>query len=249
MKILENIKQPFWMGLVVLTAMLTMPGIVLSASKQKQNRGFTDSFMFDECTGFSSTGRNPFFILEPGHQLVLEGTEDNEEIKLIITVLDETQDITTNETGLVTTRIVEERESIDGELFEVSRNFFAICNRDNSVFYFGEDVDFYEDGVIVSHDGSWRAGVDGARAGIIMPGTILLGSRYFQEVAPDVAMDRAEILSINQVVKTPAEEFKNCLKTKETTPLEPNAKEFKFYAPGVGLIKDGVLLLTEINHL
>lgn len=251
MRMIGNMKMRTRMGIVVLTAILAMPGIVLSGYKHKKcfTDPFTDSFMLDKCNGFSSTGSNPFFILEPGYQLVLEGTEDDEEIKLTITVLDETMDITTDETGAVTTRIVEERETINGELYEVSRNFFAICNRDNSVFYFGEDVDFYENGVIVGHDGAWRAGVNGARAGIMMPGTILLGSRYYQETAPGVAMDRAEILSMKKCVETPAGEFENCLKIKETTPLEPKAKGFKFHAPGVGLIKDGVLELTEINNL
>lgn len=251
MRMIGNMKMRTLMGIVVLTAILAMPGIVLSGYKHKKcfTDPFTDSFMLDKCNGFSSTGSNPFFILEPGYQLVLEGTEDDEEIKLTITVLDETMDITTDETGAVTTRIVEERETINGELYEVSRNFFAICNRDNSVFYFGEDVDFYENGVIVGHDGAWRAGVNGARAGIMMPGTILLGSRYYQETAPGVAMDRAEILSMKKCVETPAGEFENCLKIKETTPLEPKVKGFKFHAPGVGLIKDGVLELTEINNL
>ena len=99
-------------------------------------------------------------------------------MRLVIPVLNQAETV-----DGVTTRVVEERELEDGELVEISRNFFAICNRDNSVFYFGEDVDFYENGVIVSHDGAGRAGVNGARAGILMPGTLLLGARHFQGVA------------------------------------------------------------------
>lgn len=57
----------------------------------------------------------------------------------------------------------------DGELTEISRNFFATCNRDNSVVYFGEEVNIYEDGEVVAHEGEWRAGDDDARPGIIMP--------------------------------------------------------------------------------
>ncbi|MCF6155271.1 MAG: hypothetical protein E3K36_08455 [Candidatus Brocadia sp.] len=109
----------------------------------------------------------------------------------------------TKEIEGIETRVMEERETLDGELVEVSKNYVAICNRNNSVFYFGEDVNIYENGEIVSHDGSWQSGVDGARAGIIMPGTILLGSRYFHEIAPEVATDRTEIVSINKVVETP----------------------------------------------
>ncbi len=145
----------------------------------------------------------------------------------------------------VETRVVVERETIDGELFEVARNFFAICKQTNSVVYFGEDVDFYENGEIVNHDGSWRAGVDGARPGVLMPGTRLLGGRYFQEIAPEVALDQAEIVSLNETLQTPLALFENVLKTRETTPLEPDLVEFKFYAPGVGLIKDGPLRLVR----
>jgi len=213
---------------------LAMPGIA-SAHQPP----FTDSFMLEECGGFSSRGSNPYFVLEPGFQLILQGKEKQQNVHLTITVLRETRVI-----DGIETRVVEERETQDGELVEVSRNYFAICNRTNSVFYFGEDVDIYENGVIVSHAGSWHAGENGARPGIIMPGVILLGGRYYQEVAPGVAMDRAEIISMSQVMQTPAGRFENCLETEETTPLEPNALEFKFYAPGIGLIKDGTLELT-----
>jgi hypothetical protein len=89
-------------------------------------------------------------------------------------------------------RVVEEREWQDDELVEVSRNFFARCKETGDVFYFGEEVDLYEDGEIVGHGGAWLAGRDGALPGIIMPGRFLLGSRYYQEVAPDIALDRGE---------------------------------------------------------
>jgi hypothetical protein len=197
--------------------------------------------MLGSCRGFSSTGRNPFFVLEPGYKLVLAGVEDGVVKRLVVTVLDQTRVIEGIET-----RVVEERETEDGELVEVSRNYFAICNRTNSVIYFGEEVDIYEDGVIVGHEGEWLAGVDGARPGIIMPGTVLVGARYFQEVAPGVALDRAEIVSLTATVQTPAGRFTRCLRTRETTPLEPGEVEFKSYAPGIGLIQDEVLRLVRI---
>jgi hypothetical protein len=78
-----------------------------------------------------------------------------------------------------------------------------------------------------------------------MPGTILLGSRYFQEIAPDVAMDRAEHVRMNVTVETPKDIFEGCIEVKETTPLEPNAKDTKVYAPGIGLVIDGPLELTD----
>jgi len=210
----------------------------LPSLSRAQNSGFTDSFMLDKCD-FASRGRNPFFILEPGYKLVLEGKEGKEFLRLEITVLNERKTITG-----VETRVVEEVETKDGRLVEISRNYFAICKPNNSVVYFGEEVDIYEGGVVVSHDGAWQAGKDDAKPGLIMPGVVLLGARYFQEIAPDVAMDRAEILSISEVVKTPAGTFEDVLKTEETTPLEPNAKGLKFYAPGIGLIQDSTVKLV-----
>jgi len=206
-----------------------------------QSTGFTDSFMLDKCD-FASRGRNPFFVLEPGFKLILEGLEGKEFVRLEITVLNERKTITG-----VETRVVEEVETHDGQLVEISRNYFAICKPNNSVVYFGEDVDIYKDGVVVSNAGAWKAGENGARAGLIMPGVLLLGARYFQEIAPGVALDRAEILSISEVVKTPAGTFKDVLKTEETTPLEPNAKGFKFYAPGIGLIQDSSVKLVSFS--
>jgi hypothetical protein len=199
--------------------------------------GFTDTFGIERCT-FATQGRNPFFLLVPGHQLVLEGEEKGVPVRVAITVLDATLTV-----DGVETRVVEERESEDGEIVEISRNYFAFCPETGSVFYFGEDVDNYEDGVVDNHDGSWRAGVDGARAGVIMPGLNLVGARYHQEIAPDVALDRAETLSVTETLSTPAGDFTGVLKVKETTPLE-RGKSFKYYAPDVGLVQDEDLVLT-----
>jgi hypothetical protein len=193
-----------------------------------QDRPFTDTFLVEE-KDLSSTGRNPFFILEPGHQLVLESAGDKKKEVLTITVLDETRKI-----GGVETRIVEERETVDGKEVEVSRNYFALCKRTNSVYYFGEDA-----------GGAWIHGEKGARFGLMMPGTVLLGARHYQEIAPGVAMDRAEVVSLSEKVETPAGKFENCLKVEETTPLEPDEKAHKYYAPGVGMVREGRLLLVR----
>ncbi len=209
-----------------------------------QESEFTENFMLDLCE-FSTIGRNPHFILQPGYQRILQGEEDDEVINVTITVLDETEVV-----NGVETRVVEERETADGVLTEISRNFFAICQRTNSVFYFGEDVDNYEDdGVTVAdHDGSWRAGEDGARAGLIMSGTPLLGSRYYQEIFPEEAMDRGEDVSISEAISTPAGDFENCLLIRETTPLEPDELSIKVYAPGIGMVQDDSLFLVGFQE-
>jgi len=200
----------------------------------KQTRKWTTSFSQENCT-FSPTGKNRFFILEPGFRLVLESSTE----KVIITVLDETKKI-----GGVETRVIEEREMENGKLKEVSRNFFAICTEHHDVFYFGEEVDNYKDGRIISHSGQWRADDEDSSEGIIMPGTILIGARYYQEISPE-AMDRAEIIADDVTLQTPAGTFKNCILTEETSGLDPDEKCYKTYAPGIGLIQDEDLLLTE----
>jgi hypothetical protein len=187
---------------------------------------------------FATTGRNRFYILEPDYQLVLEGKEGGKTINLTITVLDETKQV-----AGVSTRVVEERETANGKLAEVSRNYLAIGVPSHHIYYFGEDVDMYKGDKIV-HERAWLAGVNGAKSGILLPGQIALGARYYQEQAPQVAMDRAENVSTNETVRTPAGTFAHCLKVKETTPLE-SGTGYKLYAPEVGLVCDGTLRLVK----
>jgi len=188
----------------------------------------------------ATTGENPYFVLKPGYALTLEGQEDGKTVRLVVTVLDQTVKVAGFDT-----RVVEERETQDGTLAEVSRNFFAIDARTDDVYYFGEDVDIYEGGKIVKHDGAWRHGTAGATLGLMMPGAPAVGLRHYQEVAPKVAMDRAEIVSVTDRITVPAGTFDKCVRTEETTPLEPKAREYKVYAPGVGLVKDGPLELVS----
>lgn len=120
---------------VFLTGCTTSPPPISTPVASASNPGLDWQKEFDisACT-MASTGSNQYFILEPGFQLVLEGGTE----VLIITVLDETVEV-----DGIQTRVVEERESKDGKLIEVSRNFFAICEQTKDVFYFGEEVDMY----------------------------------------------------------------------------------------------------------
>jgi len=227
---------------IVIVGFFLIPVLSFAQIPEKTEKKFTDTFHLDSCR-FSTTGRNQFFILEPGYQLILEGKEDGGHTKLVITVLDEIKKI-----GNVETRIVEENESVNGNTVEISRNYFAFCQLTNSVFYFGEEVDNYRNGKISNHAGAWIS--EGKnKAGLMMPGEILIGARFYQEIAPGVAMDRAEIVSLTERLKTPAGNFFNCLKSEETTPLEPKTKEYKIYAPGIGLIKDGGLVLVKYGFI
>lgn len=140
---------------------------------------------------------------------------------------------------------MEERHLVNDALIEVSRNFYALCTTLGSVFYFGGEVDFYEDGQIMGHEGAWLAGVDGARAGLSMPGLPLLGARSYQEIADPVALDRAEIVEVDEGVRVPAGRFNGCMTTIETTPLEPGSESVKTFCPGVGIVDDDGLVLIS----
>ena len=222
----------------------------------KEKRGFTDTFPLGDCQ-FSSTGGNAYFILTPGRQthynnaacVAAGGCDELEE--LTITVLNEEKDIPLEINGMlhnVRTRVVQEYETADGELAEISRNYFVSCANNGDVYYFGEDVDIYENGQVVSHDGAWLSGVDGAMPGIVMPGgAFLLGSRYYQEVAPDVALDRAEHTAMNVDVSVPAGDFTGCVEVTETTALEKHDVSTKIYCPGTGLVVDDDAELTSVT--
>ena len=203
--------------------------------------GFQDQFAsaLASCT-LQTTGKSPYFVLEPGFQLVLEGGG----AKLQITVTNQTKVL-----DGVTTRVVEEREWKDGKLAEVALNYFAFCEQTKDVYYFGEDVDFYENGKVVKHDGTWHAGVNGSRAGLMMPGAPKPKLKYFQELAPGVAMDRAEIVSVTETCKVPAGTFTKCMKVKETSAIDRLASEFKYHAPGIGLVRDQDLRLVKFGYV
>ena len=214
-----------------------VPGAVAQGEDEKQ---WTDVFHTtpDE---FASTGRTTFMILEPGYKLTLQGKEDDDTVELVVTVLPETKIV-----DGIETRVVEERESKNGKLVEVSRNYLAISKRTSCVYYFGEDVDMYEGDKVKSHDGAWLHGRNGARYGVLMPGAPLLGARFHQEIAPGVAMDRAEIVSLTERLVVPYGQFDRVMKYEESTPLE-KGKEYKWFAPGIGLIQDAGLKLVKIE--
>src|SRR5213593_1040295 len=117
-----------------IVALISIIGPAVALPSQDKDLLFTQDFRQEDCK-FSSTGQNPYFILQPGYQTVFEGSENGVAVVNTITVTGETRRVD----GVVT-RLVQERETHDGQLAEISRNYFAICAPTNSVFYFGEEV-------------------------------------------------------------------------------------------------------------
>ena len=181
---------------------------------------------------FSLIIDNDFFPLEVGSEFVLEGEEDGVTIRVEITVLDETEEI-----AGVTTRVVEEAEYEDGELVEVSWNFYAQAP-DGTVCYFGEDVDIYEGGVVVSHEGQWRAGEKGNLPGILMPGDPDVGMVFNQELAPGQAEDISEVIAFGETITVPAGTFDDTLAMEDCNPLAGAEKDTKVYVREIGLAID-----------
>jgi len=229
--------------------------VFMTAVATAQDDGFTKKFPLASCH-FISIGGNGYFPLIPGRQLYYSNAtcvvagKCHELNELWITAERKIRRISLavgRETRTVFARVVEERETEDGELVEISRNFFANCWASRDVYYLGEDVDIYKNGKVVSHDGAWLAGRHGALPGMVMPeGGFITGSRYYQEVAPEVALDRSEHKRTGFSMRVPAGKFDNCLEVEETTPLEPDDIGHKIYCRGVGLVKDGDLVLTAI---
>ena len=175
---------------------------------------------------FGGPINNPLLPLIPGTTYVyVGGSESN-----VMTVTDTT-------VVILGVTCVEVHDVVydDGELVEDTLDWYAQDNQGN-VWYFGENTHELEDGLIVSIEGQWTAGVDGAKPGIVMKANPMLGDFYRQEFLLGTAEDLAEVTGLNESVDVPAGHFDGCLKTRETTPLEPDAMEDKFYAPGVGLV-------------
>jgi hypothetical protein len=239
-----------WMllGLAVLTVLLTAPTVSSAADSTPLDPALCSP---DENT-FTLAIDNPYFPLPVGQQWVYSGREQGETIGLRITVLNQTETLRFAGGVRVTTRVVEEVEWVDANanglvdpdesLIEVSRNYFA-QTQDGTVCYFGEEVDIYENGVIVSHEGSWRADENGNAPGIFMPAEPQPGTTFQQEIAPGVAEDQATILRF-ATVKTPAGTFTNAIIVRDYNPLD-GSKDSKSYAPGVGLVVDGPLELIS----
>ncbi len=211
-------------------------GLAMTAAAQP-DKDFQSKFTVDKAK-LGVKGANPYFNLTPGYTLHYRHGIDTD----TLAVLAETVVI-----DGVETRVIEDRETKNGKLAEVTRDYFAIDSETNDVYYFGEDVDVYRDGKVTGHGGSWRSGVNGAEYGLMMPGSPKAGQRFFQERAPGAGVDRAEVVSVSDKITTPMGKFENCVHVVETNALEPGVKDHKWYVAGVGQIKDEKMVLVKVT--
>lgn len=177
---------------------------------------------------FAAPLHNPFFPLTPGLTRVYESETEEGLEHVETTVTADTREIL----GISCT-VVHDVATLDGEIIEDTYDYYAADRRGN-VWYFGELAMNYEDGFLHDLDGSWIGGEDGARPGILMAAERFPGLVYRQEFQANEAEDAARITGLDRTVDTPFGTFPSCLETFDFSPLEPELREAKFYAPGIG---------------
>jgi hypothetical protein len=207
-----------------------------SPSSQKEQKAYTPHIDPSE---FTPKIDNEYFPMKPGTTFLYEGKGERDEMS----VTSETKKVMGVECV-----VVDDRAWEDGKLIEQTYDWFAQDDK-GTVWYFGEDTKEYENGKVVSTKGSWEAGVDGAKPGIIMPAHPKVGQSYHQEYYPGEAMDMGRVLSLNTSVTVPYGSFDHALETREWTPLQPVFFEKKYYVRGVGpLGNPRDLGLVDVKH-
>jgi hypothetical protein len=179
---------------------------------------------------FVSRVSNRYFRLRPGTVFIYEkripgGTERTE-----IEVTGQRRRVL----GVLTT-VVRHRGWLNGQLKEDARDWYAQDRRGN-VWYFGEEVDNYENGRLKDHSGSWEAGVNGAKPGIVMLRDPIVGLTYRQEYYRGQAEDMGTVIALNRTVRTAAGTFRGCLQTRDWSLIDTTVREYKYYCPQVGFL-------------
>ena len=186
----------------------------------------------DVPTQWSPVIDNEYLPLIPGTVFTYQGERDGEPEVDRVHVTRDTRSIMG-----VTCVVVQDSVFVSGYLFEATLDWYA-QSADGDVWYFGEDTAEYDrQGHVISTEGTWLAGVDGAQPGIVMLAEPRVGDRYRQELAPGVAEDQARVMNLHARVDVPYGRFTECLKTREWTPLDPGVMEQKFYAENVGFVR------------
>jgi hypothetical protein len=178
---------------------------------------------------FTTEIDNPWWPMSPGSRWVYREVENGEVQRVVVTVTGRTKTI-----DGIDARVVHDRVATPaGETVEDTFDWYA-QDRDGNLWYLGEDTREYEDGKVVSTEGSWEHGVDGAQAGIIVASEPKQGLAYREEHYARKAEDAAEVLSVDGKVQVPYRFFRDAMITRNYSAIEPKVEELKFYARGVG---------------
>lgn len=183
---------------------------------------------------FDHPRANPYYPLVPGTVSRLRGSDGGEKLRETTTVTRRHKMIQ----GVRTTVVLDVLRRRDGTLAERTHDWYAADDRGN-VWYFGEATATYDEhGRVESRDGSWQAGVDGGRRGIIMPASPHPTDAFRQEYDAGNAEDQAWIVQRGFTVKVPYGTLRHAVRSFEWTRLEPGVLSAKVYAPGLGIVRE-----------
>jgi hypothetical protein len=175
---------------------------------------------------------NPYWPMKPGNRWVYNETDaEGNEMQVEVTVTNDKKNIL----GISAT-VVHDVVTQDGNVKEDTIDWYA-QDADGNIWYMGEDTKEYENGGGVSTEGSWQAGVDGAQPGILLPARPEVGMTYRQEYYAGQAEDRGKVLSLDEHVEVPYGSFDACLQTEDSTRLDPDVIEHKYYCRDVGPVR------------
>jgi hypothetical protein len=230
-------RKALLMGALVGAVLVLVAGCTSSSSQEKASTQEKAYAPHIDPAEFTTTIDNEYLPLKPGTTFVYQGGAERNEM----TVTHDTKKVMGVECV-----VVDDRAWENGQLIEKTYDWFA-QDKEGNVWYFGENTKEYKNGEVVSTKGSWEAGVDGAKPGIIMQADPKVGQSYRQEYYPGEAEDMAKVLSLNESVTVAYGSFDRVLKTREWTPLEPSYHEHKYYAPGVGQVYGGGSELVNVK--
>ncbi len=177
---------------------------------------------------FSTRINNVYWPMRPGTTWKYRESTADSTSRVRVTVTHRTKRL-----NGVRARVVHDVVRGNGQLIENTYDYYA-QDSGGSLWYLGENTKEYENGEVVSTEGSWEYGTDGAQAGILIPARLRPGCHYRQEQYAGEAEDRGAILSTRESVTVPAGTYRDVLTTSDSTPLEPRLLEHKFYAKHVG---------------
>jgi hypothetical protein len=216
-----------------LTISILIISLLFSCKKDDTDRTIDEFYVpIIRPEDFVNSVTNPFMPFIPGTKYTYQVHTDEGDEVVEVTVTTDTIRIIGVKCVVVTDIV----KSNKGDVLESTLDWYA-QDKDGNVWYFGEDTKEYENGKVISTAGTWKAGVNGAQPGIVMPGNPILGIPYRQEYLFNEAEDMGRIISTSEAITVPFGTFNNCIQTEEWTPLEPGVLEHKYYAFGIGNIK------------
>lgn len=184
-----------WGHTVIVGLSLVLAGAACAQSVQEvlaEAQPVSESVCQPDAGSFTIDIDNPFLPFPVGALTVLEGRNGGRDARVEITVLDDTETI-----AGVETRVVEEKESIEGEIVEISRTFVVQAS-DGTVCHYGEEAGGYRDGDLIGHRGAWKAGENCAQPGILMPADLIAGTSHQQENAPGMCVGQSDFDTVSQ---------------------------------------------------